>query len=152
MKNSKGQSQISFSMIFSVILIIFFVAFAIYGINKFLELQRLAQIGRFKSDFQEDINGVYKSTQSSNPFNYSIPKTIKQVCFVNNRVNPRNSKTENMYFIPDEKYEGYMLENVNITKTIEGSTNNELCILTSNGRVSLTLKKDWNEILVVIER
>lgn len=155
--NSKrGQSQISFGMIFSILLIIFFVAFAIYGVIKFLEVQKLAQVAKFKSDFQADITKMWQSTQGSQPETYYLPKGIKQVCFATT-TNPKTGKDENMYFTPDDqykKYGGYLFNNLNIAKTTAGSTGypKKLCIDVINGKISMTLKKEYNENTVTITK
>lgn len=135
----------SFGMIFAIILIILFVAFAIYGINKFIEVQRLAQISKLKSDLQYDINQMYLSTQGTQKETYYPPKGIKQACFQLNRQNPKTGKPEIMYFMPEGKYEGYMPENVNIQKTTLGLPSRKLCIDVINGKISLIIKKDWND-------
>ena len=144
--NKRGQTQISFGVIFSIILIICFIAFAIYGINKFLEVNRLAQIGKFKSDFQADIDNMWKSTQGSQTLEYSIPNSIQQVCFA-------NGEFENMYFVPPD-YDGSILKNVNIQTTIKNSntTPKQLCIASAKGKVSITIKKAYNENLVTITK
>jgi len=143
-KNIRGQSQISFGVIFSVLLIIVFVAFAIYGITIFLNTQVKAQIGLFKTDLQGDIDSRYLSTQGSTPVTYSIPKKIKQVCFVDDTY-------ENMRFTP-EGFDGYLLEHVDLTKTTLSSHTRpkSLCIDTANGKITMTLKNDYNSPLVTI--
>lgn len=155
--NKRGQMEISFGVIFSIILIIIFIAFAIYGISKFLCVSKIAQVDKFKSDFQGDIDKMWGSTQGSQPVEYYIPKKIKQVCFAN-RQNPRTGKTENMYFVPDEFscdiLTSYLLNNINIAKTTAGSTSTpkSLCIDTVNGKISMTIKKDYNENSVTITK
>jgi hypothetical protein len=143
-RNAKGQTQISFGVIFSVLLIIVFIAFAIYGITIFLNTQVKAQIGLFKTDLQKDIDSRYLSTQGSTPVTYSIPKKVKQVCFVDDTY-------ANMRFTP-EGFDEYLLEHVDLTKTTLGSHTRpkSLCIDIVNGKVSMTLKKDYNELLVTI--
>ncbi|MCX6750470.1 MAG: hypothetical protein NTZ83_03360, partial [Candidatus Pacearchaeota archaeon] len=130
-KNSKAQMQIGFGMIFSIVLIIIFIAFAIYAISKFLGIQRFAQVEKFKSDFQEDIEKMWKSTQGSQRVEYFIPKKIEQVCFVPDRKNVMTGKMENMYFVPDD-FSSYFLENVDIT--------GQLCINPAGGKISMTIK------------
>ncbi len=151
-KNIRGQSQISFGMIFSIILIIVFVAFAIYGITKFLDIQKTAQIGKFKSDLQNDINNIWKSagSSSSSEKTYYIPKSIKQVCFQN----PTSQNDENMFFIPTDKFKGSMIENINMAGTLSVITSGprRLCIDNKNGKVSLMLKKEYNENSVTISK
>jgi len=140
--------QISFGMIFSVILIILFIAFAVYGISKFLPLSRLAQVESFKSDFQGDIDKVWKGSGSSAPVEYSLPSKIKQVCFV-------NDEYRNMYFVPlDLDYNKALLKNVDMIKTVAGSISNpkKLCIPTLDGKIHMTIKKAYNEILVTIAK
>ena len=138
--------QISFGMIFSVILIIIFIAFAVYGISKFLGVSRLAQVESFKSDFQGDIDTVWKGSGTSVPVEYSIPNKIKQVCFV-------NDDYKNMYFVPsDSGYNEVLLKNVDMVKTTSGLPGRKLCIPTLEGKISMTLKKAYNEILVTIAK
>lgn len=143
-QNNKGQMQIGFGMIFSVILIVVFIVFAVYGIIKFMDIQKLAQVESFKQEFQEDINDALKSTSISRPFSYNIPKNIKQVCF-------RVDSEEDMYFVPSE-YKGALLKNVDIAKTVTspGSSNRKLCIDVKSGKFSVVLKKSNNENLVTI--
>jgi hypothetical protein len=146
-----GQTQLSFSMIFSVILIIVFIAFAVYGITKFLCVNKVAQVESFKRDFQINIDNMWKSTQGSQAVDYSIPKQIKQVCFA-------NGEFENMYFIASNSNCGFstgdVLKNVDIAKTIASSTSRpkKLCIDTSDGKISMTIKKAYNEDLVTITK
>jgi hypothetical protein len=147
-KNKRGQMQMSFGTIFSIILIIAFISFAVYGINKFLDVSKLAQVEKFKSDFQGDIDNMWKSTQGSQALEYNLPNKIKQVCFINDNY-------ENMYFMPlDSDYNGKLLKNVDITNTIKSSTTTpkKLCITTSNGKISLTIKKAYDENLVTITK
>jgi len=146
--NKKAQMQISFGMIFSVILIILFIAFAVYGISKFLGVSRLAQVESFKSDFQGDINKIWGGSGSSALVEYSIPNKIKQVCFV-------NDEYENMYFVPlDSAYKRALIKNIDIVKTTAGSTSNpkKLCIPTSDGKISMTIKNTYNEKPVTITK
>lgn len=147
----KAQMQISFGMIFSIILIIVFITFAVYGISKFLCLSKVAQVEKFKSDFQADIDKMYISTQGSQDVDYSLPNKIKQVCFV-------NDNSQNMRFVSSnfncEISTGGLLKNVDIANTVKSSSANpkELCISTSNGKISMTIKKAYNENLVTITK
>jgi hypothetical protein len=142
----KGQTQISFGMIFSVILIIIFIAFAIYGITQFLKVKNFGQIETFKSNIQSDIDTTWKSTQGNQTKIYSLPNKIKQVCFVNNQY-------ENMYFMPSNSgYKGTIINNVDFIKTIIGSKSvpKKLCIDSIDGKISMIMGKSWNENLVTI--
>jgi len=141
---TKGQMRISFGMIFSIILIILFITFAVYGIKKFMEVTDFTKVEKFKNDFQVDINNMWKSTQGSQEVEYLIPKKISEVCF-------EDDEFENMYFIPSD-YGGDMLKNIDIGESVKGSKSNpkKLCIETSGGKISLIIKKDYNENLVTV--
>ena len=80
--NKRGQMHLSFGMIFSIILIIAFVAFATYGILKLLAFQQDAKYHQFIDDLSSDIDKVWKSSQGSQEFTYSIPSSISGICFV----------------------------------------------------------------------
>jgi hypothetical protein len=140
-----GQMQISFGMIFSIILIIFFIAFAIYGITKFLDTANFAKFEKFKSDFQADIDSMWNSPSGSQEVEYILPRKIEKVCFT-------DGEFENMYFVSKENYKGEMLDNVDIAKTVAGLAGRRLCISTLNGEISMTIKKDFGEQLVTIKR
>lgn len=142
-KNSKGQMQISFGMVFSVILIIVFIAFAIYGIVKIFDIVNAAKIATFKEDFQQDINDMHSSTSGAQKVGpYFLPRKIKQVCFV-------NDEFENMYFVPSD-FKGALLENVDIIKSL--NRERKLCIDTPGGKISMTIEKDFKEDLVTIKK
>lgn len=140
--SKRGQLKLSFGVIFSVILIIIFVGFAIFGINKFLELQKLAQTEDFKSDLQDDINNMWKSTSGSQELEYFLPSKISQVCFI-------DDEEDNLYFVPIGKYSEAFIENINFETTIpEGES--EFCIENENGKIILTIKKEFGESSVTI--
>ena len=77
-----GQLKISFGMIFSIILIIAFISLAIYGILWFLEKQKVAKVGMFYQDFQDDVDSLYRGTYGSDEFVYSLPGEIEEVCII----------------------------------------------------------------------
>ncbi len=139
----KAQMDLSFGTIFSIILIILFIAFAIFGINKFMGVQKLAQVEKFKSDLQTDINNMWKSTQGSQILEYSLPSKITKVCFI-------DDEFENIYFVPND-FRGGVLENIDFDKTIPGNIN-QLCINTNKGKISLTIKKNYGENLITITK
>jgi uncharacterized protein (UPF0333 family) len=51
-KNKKAQLKISFGMIFSIILVISFLAFGFFAIQKFLGIQENIIMKKFVDDFQ----------------------------------------------------------------------------------------------------
>ncbi|OQA68884.1 MAG: hypothetical protein BWY36_00129 [Candidatus Diapherotrites archaeon ADurb.Bin253] len=151
MVEKKGEMQIGFGMIFSIFLIIAFIAFAIYGVSKFLCVNKMAQIESFKNDFQNDINKMYKSTSGSQSVSYVLPKKIKQVCFI-------DDEYSNVYFVPKDigcQIEGeMMIKNIDITKTISDSRTRpkKLCIDAASGKITMVIKKSYNEAYVTITK
>ncbi|GAH39661.1 unnamed protein product, partial [marine sediment metagenome] len=79
----RGQLKLSFGMIFSIILIIIFIAFAFFAVKKFLNIGTSAQIGKFKNDLQSDIDRIWRGSQGSEEQEYFLPSKVKYVCFVN---------------------------------------------------------------------
>ncbi len=101
LQTKKAQMKLSFGMIFSIILIIIFIAFAFYAILKFLDLQDSIKTAQFSDDLQYDINKMWKSSQGSQPREYLLPSKIKSVCFVEDKY-----ENENLIFHSDKFVEG----------------------------------------------
>ena len=70
----RGQMKLSFGMIFSIILIIVFISFAFYAIQKILEMQELMKVGKFKDNLEADIDSAWKGSQRSQEVEYILPK------------------------------------------------------------------------------
>jgi len=144
MKREKnGQIKLSFGMIFSIILIIVFLAFAFYAIRTFLGIQYAAQTGKFINDLKSDIDRVWKSTESSEEKEYVLPSKIDAVCF-------RDDEYENLFFQSDKFFEGRQINHIDISKII--SIENPFCIENVRGKIKLTLVKEIDEALVTIIR
>ena len=133
----KGQLKISFGMIFSIILIIVFLAFAFYAIQKFLDTQNEIKIQKFYSELDDDIKAVWASTEASENVEYSVPGRITQVCF--------DSRYEkNVYLRDDGLVEGRHIDHIDLS-------GGKFCYPVSNGKVKLTLEKNFEEALVTIK-
>lgn len=164
-RGAKGQMQISFGMIFSIILIILFLGFAFYAIKTFLGFQDSAKAGKFLDDLQSDVNRIWNSQVSSEQQEYIVPSGINFVCFVDfssgaigenaifySELKRAGYSQENLVFYPVELGSGFESKEINhldIGKTTAGE--NPLCIKT-NGKVVLRLKKDFGEALVTITK
>ena len=79
----RGQVEISFGMIFSIILIIVFLAVGFYAIKLFLHTSDEAKAGTLISDLQTDIDNVWRNPSSSVTKDYSMPSNADYICFVN---------------------------------------------------------------------
>lgn len=137
--------KLSFGMIFSIILIIVFIAFAFYAIQKFLELQRSAQIGLFVNDLQSDVDKMWISSGGSEKEEYILPKKIDSICF-------KNDEYENLVLYSSKKefMEGRKIKNIDIEEITKDE--NPFCIRNVDGKIKMTIKKDSGEPLVVITR
>lgn len=142
-RGRKGQIKLSFGMIFSIILIIVFLAFAFYAIKIFLGIQDAAQTEKFINDLKSDIDRVWKSTESSEEKEYVLPSKIDAVCF-------RDDEYENLFFQSDKFFEGEQINHIDTSKIT--STENPFCIENVRRKVKLTLVKEIDEALVTITR
>jgi hypothetical protein len=162
----RGQMKLSFGMIFSIILIIIFIAFAFYAISKFLDIGNTAQVARFTNSLQTDIDKVWRGSQASQEQEYFLPSGIEFICFIDYNSNKRGTKdliyneleqtyyeSENLFFYPLGSAQGLNakeVKHIDIEKTTE--EDNPLCIEKIKGKVKMRLEKDFGEALVSIEK
>jgi hypothetical protein len=136
-----GQIKMSFGMIFSIILIIVFLAFAFFAIKKFLNFQSSVKILQFVDDLQTDVEKMWKSPHGSYSGGYSLPLRVTSVCFV-------DDDYENLIFNSKEYIEGRHIEHIDMEKTLEGR--DSLCFSNVNGEVIIIIKKDYEDALVTL--
>ncbi len=143
---TKGAMELSFGMLFSIILIIIFIAFAIYGIGKFLNFQKNIQTKTFVNDLQFDIDKLWNS-QGSQPVEYSLPINVEKVCF-----NEDEFEKDIDLEIRGEKFiQTYDIKHAKILEDFSrGSGGN--CVSAEKGKIKLQLEKDYGENLVKIEK
>jgi len=163
----RGQMQLSFGMIFSIILIIVFIAFAFYVIKILIEGQEEATVLLFKEDLEEDIEKIWKGSGSiTKPEGYKLTKKIEMVCFVDYSSPEKGENSEiyrklkqvyyeyeNMFFYPVGSGAGLdatTIRHIDLEKMTESE--NPYCIENKDGRIILTIKKGYNEELVLVER
>jgi len=163
-RNKRGQIKLSFGMIFSIILIIIFLGFGFYAIKTFLKIQHTAQTGQVIDKLKSDVDSVWKSTESSQEEEYSLPSKIKYVCFFDFSVSAKgknaNLYTElKKYYYGDDNFAFYPpigssssdsaeIEHLNLEEIIKEE--NPFCIEKTDGKVKLTLIKNIDEALVLI--
>ena len=135
-QEKKAQMQLSFGMIFAIILIIIFISFAIYGIGKFLKMQKEIQIRSFVKEIKDDVDTVWKSPETSQKFSYTLPKKIIQVCFED-----KGKDRDNMRLILKEGFgQSEKIEHLDISS--------KTCMDNKDGKVEIRLSKDFGESLV----
>ena len=100
--NKRGL-QISFGIIFSIIIIIAIIGVAFYAISYFVDLGRCTDISLFHNDFQEEVNEIWNSEIARESFVGTLPGGIEAVCFKNpeSQVNLRGGEYEELqdYFV-----------------------------------------------------
>jgi len=141
MKSKRG-IELSFGSVFSTILIITFIAFGIYAITKFIDLQKTIQVEKFLSDFQSDIDKIWKSSQGSQVVEYQLPSNIISVCF-------KEDEFENLQFSSNKIIRGKMILNIDIEKTL--GAEDFMCVQNIEGKIQMTLVKNFGEVLVTIK-
>lgn len=143
-KVKKAQIKLSFGMIFSIILIVIFIAFAFYGIKVFLDLKNEVQVEQFRNDLQNDVDKLWAGSQGSREVSYLLPKKIEGICFVDDEFYNLEFKIE------DLRIKEETIEHVDILKTLE--ERESLCIPNIEGRISFVLEKNFGENFVTIKR
>ena len=84
-KNKKGQEVLglSFGIIFSIILIVFFIVIAGIVIKSFLGAQDCARLGIFIDRLEKDVDKSWNSPSDSHTFKGDLPSKIDYICFGN---------------------------------------------------------------------
>ena len=154
-KRSEGIFGLSFGMIFAILLIITFVAAAMYGLYYFFSWQRTVQIGVFFQDLQRNIDDAYNAESASFTFTANVPSGIQYVCFVNmsSPVKQANDAEKAIYdnikragylvkdnfyiYSPDKEYG---LKNT-LIKHITLGEKNPICIKVKEGKVEIKIEK-----------
>jgi hypothetical protein len=159
--NNKGQFQISFGMIFSIILIVIFLFVAVYAIYSFLKLQCTWSSGAFIDSLKKQVNSVFASSGQNVKFEGSLKNCkVEYVCFfkADEKINGSyenigkgfyQKKIENnLYFYPPEKANvlSVKIEHINM----EAFASNPQCFKVDNGNVEMKLSKGTNEELVKV--
>jgi len=136
--------ELSFGMLFSIILIIIFISFAIYGIGKFLNLQKNIQTKTFINDLQFDVDKLWNS-QGSQPVQYSIPANVERVCFNEDEF----EKDIDVEIRGEKSIEAYDIKHAKISDDFSSGKGGK-CVSVEKGKIKLQLEKNYGENLVII--
>lgn len=152
----RGQIQLSFSVIFSIIIIIALLAVSFYIISAFLDTSECEKIGLFYNDLSENVEKAYKSSFYRDTFVGKVPSGISSICFGNVSLESdadeynafRNKRNSNVFLYPPNKACDGELSNYNV-----GRLNNMefFCISTENNEVELIIEHDRFEPLVSVK-
>lgn len=81
MKTKRGQIQISFGMIFSIIIIIAILAVGAYIIIHFMSLSDCTTAGLFYKDLQKTVDEAWAAPASKSVMTDTLPSSVQYVCF-----------------------------------------------------------------------
>jgi len=133
--NRGGQMELSFGMIFSIVLIIVFLVFAGYAIKMIIDFQGTASVGSFINDLQNDVDKMWTGS-GSHRYEYNLPEDIEKICFKEGLVSFHPFGT------------GGEFEDREIEHLDKG---NSFCADVVDGKVKIRIKKGDDESLVSIE-
>ena len=165
-KSVKGQMKLSFGMIFSIILIIVFVAFAFYAISKLLGFQEQITVVQFRDELQKDIDATWKANENSEVVEYGVPRKVEKVCFIDygsgkkglnlelyDKLKQVFYETENVFFYPIGSTEGqnsFVVNHIDLEATT--TDENPLCFNVKNRKIEMIVQMNYGESLVTVLR
>ncbi len=155
----KGQFQISFGMIFSIIIIVATIAVSGYVITNFLKISKCSDIGLFYNDLQKDVDKAWASEITNNLFEGKLPGGIESVCFgnVSSSLGDKSEEAEFLrrYYRQDKNIFLYPTQracdsNLAYHKLNHIQLSEFFCVSADSGKVSFRISKSNQESLVRI--
>lgn len=156
---------ISFGVIFSIILIVFFIVVAGIVIKSFLDTKKCAELGIFIDRFDSEVKKTWNSQSFSGEFKGNLPGSISHVCFGNlsNSIKGKYEKQghdislyegriANTFFYPTNKaceMPFNQVDHLDIEKITK--INNPNCVFVDNGKIRINIEKDLNDRFVNIK-
>ena len=159
----RGQIQISFGMIISIIIVGVTVAVAGYLIYQFLSFRDCSTIGLYYDSLQKEVTRVYRGQGTENyPFSGSLPSSVQYVCFGDLSKSPlladkarydffKNTikSGKNAFIYPQTTSCGasYLTKNIQYI-----STEQFFCVQVKDGKVGVKLSKGLYDPLVKLTK
>lgn len=161
-RQRKAQMQMSFGMIFSIVLIVVIISVGAYVIVKFLRLGKCGEIGLFYNDLKEETDKAWRATIYSDVFAGKLPSGIESVCFGDLNHGYRGEHEEQYEFLSRYRRQD---KNVFLYPTQE-ACNTELalhklehvdieeffCADAINGEIKIKMEKGQFDALVKLSR
>lgn len=138
----RGQLELSFGTIFSIILIIAFLVFAFYAIQKFLAMQDAIKTEQLMDDIQKDIDKMYASTQGNKTVEYSVSSKVISVCF-------NEYEEQNLVVNLKRSVESATLKHFNSAESLKAQRN--ICVKPVGGKIKYSLIKKYGDPLVIVK-
>jgi hypothetical protein len=163
-KQKRGEVfGMSFNMIFSIIIIVFFLVAAFYGIKAILNYNEKIQLNLFQKDLQNEIDEAWHSERTLLTFNSTLPSKVDYVCLVDFASLPKNATSTEISLYDNLKQSGYDSKtNLYLYSqkagTIKSGTlshidlknKNPVCFRLINNKVSMKIEKKTDNPLVIV--
>ncbi len=155
----RAQMQLSFTMIFSIILIIMTIAVAFYAISQFLKTSDCLKIRLYYEDLERESDRVWRSASANLELRLPLPNSVQSVCFGNvalldARQYPVESKALSGTAAPDKNayiYPRAVCESSLASRGISHiSVPSPFCASVADGKITVHLKKTSSEGLVTL--
>lgn len=167
-KRSQGVMGMPFSVMFSIILIVFFIVAAIIAIKIFWNpngcgaSDNMAE-ALFKQELQEAVNDAWYSDRADSLFKINLPGKITSVCFMNPETGKKGEYSDlyeeferfsysgenNVYLSPARKacedFRSMKIEHLNISEITKN--NNPYCVEVEKG---IRIEKGFYDNLVKV--
>ncbi len=158
-----GQLQISFGMIFSIMIIAATLAVAGYVIFKFVNLETNISCKLFANDIQERIDKAWRADgETSDIIEHSAPDKAERICFGEVSLQPSSldkdyheflktysKKENNLFFYSEDKK---ICGGDKFAYTLEhASFSSFFCLSEENGKISIKISKRTSEPLVSLK-
>lgn len=158
LKNKKSQSIMGmpFSVIFSILLIVFIIAASFFAIKYFLNIQKSAQVGLFIDEFKSEISESWNADKLVNSKEFFVYSSLEYICFINatkpfsysaGSVEEEILKDfdtylyedKNFIIYPFEKAEGFAFNKID---KISIPNTNPYCKAIKSGKIKINFEKD----------
>lgn len=144
----RGQLELSFGMMFSIIIIIATIATAFYFLRVFFQTSSCTSFELLHKEVRDRIDQVWRAPQAREQFSLKVPQTITAVCFgtpdvrheIGEKLDAYRVQGEGVYFYPPlEACQGSLA-----VKRIEHVASQPawFCVNVSNRIAHVTLEKE----------
>jgi hypothetical protein len=161
-RRGKGQIQLSFGIIFSIIIIIATIVVAFYVIGYFLDLSKCTKVGLFYDGLKKDVDKAWRADITQGIYKNELPSGIKKVCFGNSSqqyakedeeqfayFSSRSVAGMNGLFYPPEKACDSELAFFKVEHAV---TDKFFCVPVASGTAKVKLSKGSADALVKLDR
>jgi len=161
-KKKRGQIQLSFGMIFSIIIIIATVAIGFYVITYFLNLSSCTKVGLFWDSLNGEVDKAWNSDIVQTLFKGDVPSGITNVCFGNFSQGQKIADADKEFFTELKDYaaterNAYLYPpgkacDIAFYSLKHARTDNFFCVPSKSGVINVKLSKTSSEALAKLSK